>query len=205
LPEVRLYAPLGSRVTFAVRAQFGQIFVQGDDTGSPVTRRFYLGGPDSHRGFNYNRLSLQVPLGVPGSPNLPVGGDQMLLLQGELRVNIVKLYENWFGVAAFLDAGDVASPTTNQNASLIAVLSPSGTNPGGICGFAQIPTLSTNVRFSELHTAVGGGLRYHTVIGTIRADVGVRVNRTTPCQPDGLPNPDPGQRVAFHVSIGESF
>ena len=60
LPEARLYAPLGRRVTFATRAMFGQMFVQGD-LGSPITRRFYMGGPDSHRGFNYNRLSLQVP------------------------------------------------------------------------------------------------------------------------------------------------
>ena len=56
----------------------------------------------------------------------------------------------------------------------------------------------------RLH-AVGGGLRYKTVIGTIRADIGVRVNRTAPCETDGTPNPDPGSRVAFHISIGESF
>ncbi len=207
LPEVRLYAPLGSRVTFAARGEFGQIFVQGS-TGSPITRRFYLGGPDSHRGFNYNRLSLQVPLGpaaVGGTQlGLPIGGDQVLLLQGELRVNVARLYGNWFGLAAFIDAGDVAAPSTADQ-SLIRVLSPDPTHPGGICQNGQTPRLSSTVQFTRLHTAVGGGLRYKTVIGTIRADVGVRLNRTAPCEPDGLPNPDPGQRVAFHISIGESF
>jgi translocation and assembly module TamA len=203
LPEVRLYAPFGKHVTLATRAEFGQIFVQGD-TGSPITRRFYMGGPDSHRGFNYNRLSVQVPIGIAGAPNLPIGGDQLLLLQAELRVNIVKLFGNWFGVTTFYDAGDVAAPNT-PNENLAAVLSPSATNPGGICGGGQPVALSTAVQANHLHHAVGGGLRYGTVIGTIRADIGVRLNRLTPCEPDGTPNPDPNQRIAFHISIGESF
>ena len=161
-----------------------------------------MGGPDSHRGFNYNRLSLQVPIGYPGAPNLPIGGDQLLLMQGEFRLNIVKLWDNWFGITAFLDAGDVAAPNA---VGLQTVLAPSATNPGGICGNGQQPKLETSVQGAKLHTAVGGGLRYKTVIGTIRADIGVRVNRTAPCEPDGTPNPDPNSRIAFHISIGESF
>ena len=68
-----------------------------------------------------------------------------------------------------------------------------------------MPKLETSVDLADPHVAVGGGLRYHPVIGTIRADIGVRVNRTAPCESDGRPNPDPGARVAFHISIGESF
>ncbi|HEX9101005.1 MAG TPA: BamA/TamA family outer membrane protein, partial [Polyangia bacterium] len=200
-PELRLYVPLGSRLTLATRGEFGQVFASSDP-GSPVTRRFYMGGPDSHRGFNYNRLSVQVPIGYPGAPNLPIGGDQLLLLQAELRLNIARLYGNWFGLTAFVDAGDVAAPSSAQ---LVTVLEPSATFPGGICVDGRQPKLSSSVQMSKLHTAVGGGLRYKTVIGTIRADVGVRVNRTAPCEPDGTPNPDPGSRVAFHISIGESF
>src|SRR5262249_31980468 len=74
-PDLRLYAPLGSRVTLAGRFMFGQLFSQGD-LGSPITRRFYLGGANSHRGFNYNRLSPQVPSGISGEPPIPIGGDQ---------------------------------------------------------------------------------------------------------------------------------
>jgi outer membrane protein assembly factor BamA len=204
-PQLRLYAPLGKRVTLAARGEFGQMFSQGSD-GSPITRRFYMGGPDSHRGFNYNRLSLQVPSGFPGTPNLPIGGDQLLLLQGELRVDVVKLFDNWFGFTAFVDAGDVAAPTTGPGANVLTVIAPNpATNFPGVCGNGQVPKLSTSVDIGDLHTAVGGGLRYRTVIGTVRADVGVRVNRTTPCEKDGTPNPDPGSRVAFHISIGESF
>ena len=52
---------------------------------------------------------------------------------------------------------------------------------------------------------MGGGLRYQTIVGTIRADLGVRLNRLDPTEPDGTPNPDPGERLVLHISIGEAF
>jgi translocation and assembly module TamA len=190
LPDVRGYLPLGSRVVIAARVEFGQLFVQGS-LGSPITRRFYLGGPSSHRGFNYNRLSLQVqarnPNGTPSSaPAIPIGGDQMFLAQLELRVRLFRLAGNWLAAAAFLDGGDVAAPACAQSCQLP-------------------PAASTRIDFADLHWATGGGLRYHTVIGTLRADVGVRLNRLSATESNGLPNPDPGQRVAFHISVGEAF
>ncbi len=175
--EARGYVPLGSRVVVAARTMFGQIFVQGQ-YGSPITRRFYLGGADTHRGFNYNRLSLQIPSKISGSPPLPVGGDEMFLMQVELRVHVVRLWASWLELAAFVDGGDVAAPT-------------------GLKG--------DRLDMARLHYATGGGLRYKTIIGTIRADVGVRLNRLSPTESDGTPNPDPGLRVAFHISIGEPF
>lgn len=51
----------------------------------------------------------------------------------------------------------------------------------------------------DLHWAAGGGLRYDTLIGPVRLDVGYRLNRT---QSD---EPDPGNRVAVHLSLGEAF
>jgi len=189
-PEIRGYVPLGRRVTFAMRGMFGQMFTQGD-LGSPVTRRFFLGGPNSHRGFNYNRMSIQVPSGIPGVPALPIGGDQMVLLQGELRVDLFKLAGQWLAIAAFVDAGDVAGPKC-------------AADPTGVCQtiFGRI---STSVNWANLNYATGGGLRYRTVIGTIRVDLGIRLNRLSEREPDGTPNPDPGQRFAFHISVGESF
>jgi translocation and assembly module TamA len=189
-PELRGYVPLGRRVTFAVRAQFGQIFSQGD-LGSPVTRRLFLGGPASHRGFNYNRLSLQVPSGIYGVPPIPIGGDQALLVSGELRVDVLQIHGQWLAFAAFLDGGDVAAPscgapTANSTCAL----------------FGRAPT---HVSLTNLHWAAGGGLRLRTIVGTVRFDLGVRLNRTTERQPDGTPNPDPGQRFAFHISVGEAF
>jgi outer membrane protein assembly factor BamA len=175
--EARGYYPLWGRLVIAARTLFGQGFSHGG-TGSPITRRFYLGGPESHRGFNYNRLSLQIPSGIAGNPSLPIGGDQMFLTQLELRVRAVRLFGSWLEVAGFLDAGDVAAPSGQPHDS---------------------------IDLGELHLAVGGGLRYHTAIGTIRVDVGVRVNRLESAEPDGRMNPDAHQPVAFHLSIGEPF
>ena len=175
--EVRGYYTLWKRLTVAARTEFGQAWSQGAN-GTPTTRRFYLGGPETHRGFNFNRLSLQVPSGIAGNPALPVGGDEMFLTSIELRVRAVRIYGSWLEVAGFLDAGDVAAPTGLR---------------------------FDHIDLSQLHVAVGGGLRFKTAIGTVRADVGVRLNRLSDFQPDGRPNPDPHQPVAFHLSIGEPF
>lgn len=51
----------------------------------------------------------------------------------------------------------------------------------------------------HLHWAAGIGLRAHTLVGPIRADLGYRLNRTGPMEPS------PGSRFAFHLSLGEAF
>jgi translocation and assembly module TamA len=188
-PDLRGYAPLGNRVTLAGRFVFGQLWSQGD-LGSPITRRFYLGGPNSHRGFNYNRLSPQVPSGIPGVQPIPIGGDQMVLLSVELRVNVFRLFDQWVALAGFVDGGDVGGPT--------CAVSPTSSTCTSV-------STRTSVDWGDLNWAVGGGIRYRTIIGTIRFDVGARLNRLTPTEPDGTPNADPGQRFAFHLSVGEAF
>ena len=203
VPDARAYIPLGSRLTLAVRAEYGHIWSQGQD-GSPITRRLYLGGPDSHRGFNYNRLSYQVqancPLGVKcGSshlPPIPIGGDEMILVQGELRLHVVKLLKNWFGLVAFIDGGDVTLPSVPKCKP---------TAPTATC--TDYPDAVARghkkLDLTDLHWAIGGGLRYATVIGTIRFDLGVRLNRLQDT-PDH-PTADPGRRFAYHISVGEAF
>jgi translocation and assembly module TamA len=52
---------------------------------------------------------------------------------------------------------------------------------------------------THLHWAAGPGLRVHTIIGAIRLDVAYRLDRYQPG------NPQPGDRIAFHLSIGEAF
>jgi outer membrane protein assembly factor BamA len=171
VPDVRAYLPLGPRVTFATRFLFGQLFDQGS-LGSPITRRFYLGGPNTHRGFSYDRLSPQIPSGTPGAPAIPVGGNQMVLASVELRVDVGRVFANMVTLAAFVDGGDVGA---------------------------------THVAWGDLNWATGGGLRYGTPLGTFRFDVGVRLNRVGTLETNGLPNPDPGERIAFHLSLGEAF
>src|SRR5262249_293122 len=144
-----------------------KMYSQGD-LGTPTSRRFYLGGPNSHRGFSYSRLAPQVCSSSTSTMAtavactressilpVPVGGDEMLLFQAEFRLNIVKIFGYWFGIAAFWDAGDVSAPSC------------SGTSCGSV-----LSQWEKTIDLSLLHHAVGGGLRYRTPIGTIRIDVG---------------------------------
>jgi translocation and assembly module TamA len=209
LPEARVYFPLWRGGTLALRGQYGRMFGQGE-LGTPITRRFYLGGSASHRGFGYNRLSQQVwscPAGAPPTvgcggnaalPGVPIGGDEMLLVQAELRAQVASFGGGaGLGLVAFLDGGDVAAPSCGASAAQCTL-------PASAAQTAVLSVASRSVQVGNLHWAAGGGLRIHIGdFGTLRLDVGVRLNRTDP------PNPDPAfhwyDRVAAHVSFGEAF
>jgi outer membrane protein assembly factor BamA len=164
-PDLRVYVPMAPRATLAMRALFGWLHPFEGQT-SPTTRRYYLGGPSTHRGFGFGRLSPQVP---DSSGHLvTIGGDAQVLFSGEVRFEVTKIGGNWLGVTPFLDAGDVT------------------------------PTLTT-LDLGHLNYAIGAALTYQTPIGVLRGDVGVRLNRM------GDGNPDPNDRVAFHLAIGEAF
>jgi outer membrane translocation and assembly module TamA len=55
------------------------------------------------------------------------------------------------------------------------------------------------IALDHLHWASGLGLRVPTPIGAVRLDVGFRLNRY------GVGEPRPGDRWAFHLSVGEAF
>jgi translocation and assembly module TamA len=70
----------------------------------------------------------------------------------------------------------------------------------GVVGFADggdVPLEQDGVDLSDLHWAIGGGLRYDTLVGPIRFDLGYRVTRTDELEYAG--------RWAFHFSLGEAF
>jgi len=176
IPELKIFIPFGSRIVLGGRGLAGWLrpFGGGAATDSPVTRRFRMGGPSSHRGFSFGRLSPQQA--DQSGDLIPVGGDGELLLSAELRVEVTRLAGNWFSLVPFVDAGDV----TLDLASL---------------------------DLGNLHRAAGLAAEYTSPIGVIRAGAAARLNRlggtVTPGQP--VANPDPGQRFAFHITIGEAF
>lgn len=70
----------------------------------------------------------------------------------------------------------------------------------GVVGFVDAGDVVAEGRQPEdLHVATGGGLRYDTIVGPVRFDVGYRLNRY------GEGEPDAGDRFAFHLSLGEAF
>jgi outer membrane protein assembly factor BamA len=164
-PDLRVYVPMAPRATLAMRALFGWLHPFNGQT-SPTTRRYALGGPSTHRGFGFGRLSPQVP--DSSGRLVTIGGDAQVLFSGEVRFDVTKIGGNWLGLNLFLDAGDVT------------------------------PSLTT-LDLGNLNYAIGPALTYQTPIGVLRADVGVRLNRL------GDGNPDPNDRIAFHLAIGEAF
>jgi translocation and assembly module TamA len=106
-PQIRVYLPLGPRLAVAARLEYGHLFSHGAE-GTPITRRFYLGGPTSHRGFSYNRLAPQL-VRTDGSAEtrIPVGGDEMMLASIEARAEVLRGATTALAAVVFLDGGDV--------------------------------------------------------------------------------------------------
>jgi outer membrane protein assembly complex protein YaeT len=99
--DLRQYASFGRRVVLANRLQTGSIDGIGrgltvDDTSSvPFSRRYFLGGSTSLRGWGRLEVS-------PLSGGLPIGGLTMFEVNSELRLAISRN----ISVVAFIDAGN---------------------------------------------------------------------------------------------------
>jgi outer membrane protein assembly factor BamA len=79
-----------------------------------------------------------------------------------------------------------------------------GSLPFGMVAFldgADVGVELSDIRFPDLHWAVGGGLRLSTPVGPLRFDVGYRATR----QDEILPTDNVGERLAWHLTIGEAF
>ena len=228
-PEVRAFYPLDNarRLVLAARVTVGMVFPSdyGDalidgvgrnprdpdvirDQQKLLFRAFYSGGPDSNRGYPYQRIGPQGPIGfllpdgedctardAPATCIRPLGGFSMWEASLELRW---KFAPPW-GLVFFADASDVRAGTA---------------------------TFDTN----RPHLSIGPGLRYASPVGPIRLDLGWRVpglqnlarlDASNPNAPANAPSPaltrpdisevlpystEPWwQAFALHILIGEAF
>ena len=98
--DARHYLPLSGRLIVANRLQVGAINAQGDDpTQVPFSKKYFLGGATSVRGWGRYEVS---PLGGSG---LPIGGNSMFAFSSEARLSL----GSNLGAVAFIDAGNVWS------------------------------------------------------------------------------------------------
>ncbi|MCP4444154.1 MAG: BamA/TamA family outer membrane protein [Myxococcales bacterium] len=161
-PELRAYQAFGERFRLAAKATLGWPL-----WGTlPITRRFFSGGANRHRGFAQRRLSPVASAGTSGE--VGIGGDKLAGLIVESRINITELWDEWLGVTVFVDGGDVVQE-------------------------------EDDISLTNLHWALGTGLRYQTLVGPIRFDVGYRVNRY------GDGEIRARDRLQLHLLIGEAF
>lgn len=135
----------------------------------PVTERYFSGGATTQRGFPERRLA----------PTL-IGFDDGDMK--EVPIGGATLFESNFELRSRL--------TTVKGMRLGGVAFLDG---------ADVVDQGQSIDYLNLHWAAGLGLRLFTIVGPVRADVGYRLNRTGPGEPDA------GSRFAFHLSIGEAF
>jgi outer membrane protein assembly complex protein YaeT len=96
--DVRHYLPIGSRTVVASRLQAGSIdAAQNDPRNVPFSKKYFLGGATSIRGWGRYEVS---PLSGSG---LPIGGNSLLAFNAEMR----RVLRGRFGAVLFLDAGNV--------------------------------------------------------------------------------------------------
>lgn len=207
-PEVRLYAPISSNVTFAVRGAIGLLFprnygkalddqLRDADTRDQQLlyfRAFFSGGPSSNRGYAYRGVGPHGPGGFL-APNLSAVEFRercsMDMTQDVCRVPLggLTLWEATAEVrfpiigpltgATFVDASDVTRQTTS---------------------------------FTHLHPHVsaGGGLRYDTPVGPLRLDVGYRIPGLQNIGSDlsrqqERPGTVFGAPIAISIAVGQAF
>lgn len=92
----RYYHTVG-RVTLAGRVQYGSTDPMGPRSDVPFSKRYFLGGADSLRGWGRLEVS---PLSAAG---LPIGGQSLFATSGEVRVRVV----GPVGAVVFVDGGNV--------------------------------------------------------------------------------------------------
>lgn len=179
-PELRGYVPLPYGLVLALRGGFGWISIFRSTAKTEELRRlgprpYRLrgGGPYSVRGVQAGALGRRDEdlLYFPG-------GTKSWIFSVELRVP----FGDSFGIATFIDAGDV-----------------DGGSPDGNARF----------RFDRPNTTIGAGLRYKTLVGPLRLDVGVLVPGLQGDLSDAreVDRSDPLFKLngAVQLTIGEAF
>ncbi len=169
------------RLVLAGRAYYGRAL---GSNPLPITERFFDGGASGHRGFTYQTLSPSVaedadveepPEDLENPPGAPT---ERARIGGEEH---------------FLASGEIRWDLARIK-----------TYPFGIVFFTDAGDVVSEVGqldFGKLHYAAGVGLRFEPVIA-IRLDFAYRLNRYTD---DNPLNPAPGERFAFHFSLGQAF
>jgi len=135
----------------------------------PVTQRFFAGGANSQRGFAERQLA-------PFIRQKADEGGRAVVIGGAASVEL---------------SAELRFPMFHIRTLPI----------GGVLftDAADVTEDAGDLSLRHLHYAAGAGLRALTPIGSVRFDVGVRLNRR------GTEEPGGNSRFAYHLSIGEAF
>lgn len=108
LPKLSFLEPLDffvSRFSFFGGLQGGYVSKFAETTEIPISKRYYLGGQDTIRGYSQNSL------GPRGSLGSVIGGDRFFAGTGELRYEVIQDVT----ILGFLDAGQLWLESEGQD------------------------------------------------------------------------------------------
>ncbi len=178
--DARGYFPLIWNFVLRLNASGGYIASTADDRPAPIFERYFVGGPESVRGFD--RYTLGPARRVPSTREDPAGaleefhygGNKQLVLTAELEFPIFAAAQ--LRGVVFADAGnafDDGQPLTLR---------------------PDLITDDEEAYADALRTSVGFGVRWFSPIGPLRFEWGVPLQRL------------PGERpIVFDFSIEQAF
>jgi outer membrane translocation and assembly module TamA len=135
----------------------------------PPTERYFSGGATTQRGFSERRLAPTL-FGAPGQSPSSVPVGGGGLFESNLELRAR------LGTIRKMGVGGVV-----------------------FLDGADVRERFADLDFGNLHWAAGAGVRVFTLVGAVRFDVGYRLNRTGPMEPE------PNSHYAFHLSLGEAY
>ena len=99
----RFFQTLSPRWVFAFSARVGVAERFGETTIIPLSERFFLGGRNTIRGYDEDKLGVEGGNKATIVNGIPTGGNAMFAFNEELRLTLPKS----FGLVFFLDHGNV--------------------------------------------------------------------------------------------------
>lgn len=186
-PEFRWNKPLGAgKSSLATRMQVGVAVPYGNSTIVPYVRQFFVGGPNSLRGFQARSVG-------PGT-YMPTSDGAVLIDQtGEIKFEANLEYRfpinGYFKGALFTDAGNIWLMNDDPD------------RPGGHFAWDRA--------MDELAVDGGFGLRFDAEVIVVRFDLAVPLRRPSLPQGDRWTFNDQDPRIlrnmVFNIAIGYPF
>ncbi|MFN8277969.1 MAG: BamA/TamA family outer membrane protein [Chitinophagales bacterium] len=181
--DLRGFYKLNNHSSFAGRSYLGVAYAYGNSKTIPFVKQFFVGGPNSLRGFLVREIgpgSYVNPLGVQSNRVFSFfnqTGDLKIELNGEFRFDIYK----WLKSALFMDVGNVW------------LIRKDDTRPLGNFAFNRF--------WNEFAVDIGAGIRLDFNFFVVRFDYGIPI-RDPRIQSNNKWTIQQGQ---FNLAIGYPF
>jgi len=198
------YLPLSEKFTqtveFLVRLGIADELEENPESPLPFQERFFLGGPNTLRGFEFNDVSPKefgfIRANQLGVPPASIGGKTYGLFSAEYSIGLTKD----FRLAAFYDGGFVNKETGDFSLDRDKVFIFQEGYSGGIFGPPTDGPIFTGQRRSGWNDNYGFGIRMSMAGTPLRLDYALPI--TTDGHPNNGGNDNGGQ---FNFTFGGRF